>query len=236
MICPCPLRKAWLLTVVFATMALVLPVTSVNADTLRSQMENLAKENGFRIEGLEQLGGEPSKQTDGDIRQRITALLADYNFMLVGGSGNKIERVTVTSLKNVAPKPKSSGTVKTQRMGAHHQVRAMISGPNSGDIAISLLVDTGATTLVLPESMIQRLGFTPETLQNGISQTAAGSVPVKTGVLKSVKLGEVVAENVPVSFINDQKLNGTRLLGMSFLNRFRFSLDDENNELQLQSK
>ena len=84
--------------------------------------------------------------------------------------------------------------------------------------------------------MIQRLGFTREGLQDGISQTAAGSVPVKTGMLKSVRVGDVSAENIPVSFISDQKLNGARLLGMSFLNRFRFSLDDENSELLLLSK
>ena len=84
--------------------------------------------------------------------------------------------------------------------------------------------------------MIRQLGFSQQNLQNGISQTAAGTIPVKTGVLKSVRIGDVSAENVPVSFINDQKLNGARLLGMSFLNRFRFSLDDENSELQLMAK
>jgi aspartyl protease family protein len=150
--------------------------------------------------------------------------------------GGRIERVAISSLKQAAPKPKNYGGVKTQRLGAHHQVLASLSGPNDIAIAVSLLVDTGATTLVLPESLMQRLGFSREALQDGISQTAAGSVPVKTGMLRSVRVGGVSAENVPVSFISDQKLNGVRLLGMSFLNRFRFSLDDENSELQLLQK
>ncbi len=205
------------------------------AETLRSQLETLAKENGIHMEGLDRLYDEPPKQVEGDVAGRIKLMLADYNFMIVGQSG-KIERVTITSVKNVTPRPKSSGTVKTQRLGAHHQVQAKLNGPNNTEMTVSLLIDTGATTIVLPTSMIQPLGFNPEALQNGISQTAAGSVPIKTGMLKSVRIGDVLAENVPVSFINDQKLNGAKLLGMSFLNRFRFSLDDDNSELLLMSK
>jgi len=214
---------------------LIMLSSPVRAETLRSQLEALAQETGVRIEGLDRVGDEPPRQNEGDVTQRIKALLADYNFMIVGQNG-RIERVAITSLKNVAPKPKSSGTVKTQRMGAHHQIMATLNGPNGIDVATSLLVDTGATTLVLPESMIRQLGFNQESLQSGISQTAAGTIPVKTGILKSVRVGDVSTENVPVSFINDQKLNGARLLGMSFLNRFRFSLDDENSELQLMAK
>ncbi len=205
------------------------------AETLRSQLENLAKQNSILIEGLDRIGAEPSRQVEGDVPQQIKSLLSDYNFMSVG-QGGRIERLTITSLKQLAPRPRFSGAVKTRRLGAHHQIDATVRGPGDMEIGVSLLVDTGATTLVLPESMIAPLGFDRAALQTGTSQTAAGSIPVKTGLLKSVNVGGVVAENVPVSFIGDQQLNGTRLLGMSFLNRFRFSLDDENNELLLLSK
>jgi aspartyl protease family protein len=229
------LRGVWQFESLFLWLMLISPWPAAQAETLRSQLETLAQENGIRIEGLDRLGTEPPRQAGGDVTQRIKSLLADYNFMLVGQSG-KIERVAITSLKQLAPKPKNYGAVRTQRMGAHHQVQATLNGPNEIGIVVSLLIDTGATTLVLPESMMQRLGFNREALQDGFSQTAAGSVPVKTGMLRSVRVGDVSAENVPVSFISDQKLNGARLLGMSFLNRFRFSLDDENSELQLMQK
>ena len=229
------LFRMCLIRVCMGLMLLLAMGSSACAETLRSQLETLAKENGIHMEGLDRLYDEPSKQVEGDVAGRIKLMLADYNFMIVGQSG-KIERVTITSVKNVAPRPKSSGTVKTQRLGAHHQVQAKLNGPNNTEMTVSLLIDTGATTLVLPMSMIQPLGFNPEALQNGVSQTAAGTVPIKTGILKSVRIGDVLAENVPVSFINDQKLNGAKLLGMSFLNRFRFSLDDDNSELLLMSK
>jgi aspartyl protease family protein len=230
-----PLLSVWHLEALFVWLMLFATGPTAQAETLRSQLETLAQENAIRIEGLDRLGTEPPRQAGGDVTQRIKSLLADYNFMLVG-QGGRIERVAITSLKQVAPKPKNYGAVRTQRMGAHHQVKTTLSGPNDIGIVVSLLVDTGATTLVLPESMMQRLGFSREALQDGISQTAAGSVPVKTGLLRSVRVGDVSAENVPVSFISDQKLNGARLLGMSFLNRFRFSLDDKNSELQLMQK
>jgi len=205
------------------------------AASLRAQLESLAKQNGIAVEGLDRLGAEPARQVEGDTAQQIQSLLSDYNFMSVG-QGGKIEKLTITSLKQHSPRPKASGAVKTQRLGTHHQVQAQLSGPNNVEIGISLLVDTGATTLVLPTSMIAQLGFFPDGLQTGTSQTAGGTIPVKTGLLKSVKVGDVIAENVPVSFVSDQRLGGARLLGMSFLNRFRFSLDDANNELLLMSK
>lgn len=217
------------------SLALALPCHQAWGESLRSQLENLAKENRIHIEGLDRLGPEPAMDVEGDLEQRIKALLSDYNFLAVG-EGKKIEQLTILSAKQRGPRPQSSGAVKTQRLGSHHQVQAALSGPNNVEIGTSLLVDTGATTLVLPESMIGPLGFVAGRLQSGMSQTAGGSIPIKTGVLKTVKVGDVVAENVTVSFIPDQKLSGARLLGMSFLNRFRFSLDDGDNELLLLSK
>jgi aspartyl protease family protein len=210
-------------------------VGPAQAEGLRSQIASLAKQNHIVVEGLDQLANEPAKPVEGDLAQQIKTLLADYNYMSVG-LGNKIERISISSLKQYSPRPKASGAVKTQRLGSHHQVQAILSGPNNAEIGVSLLVDTGATTLVLPSSMIASLGFEQAELQAGTSQTAGGSIPVKIGVLKSVKVGDVIAENVPVSFVNDQRLGGARLLGMSFLNRFRFSLDDDSNELLLMSK
>ena len=208
---------------------------AAQADTLRSQLEALARQNGIAVEGLERLAAEPARPVEGDAAQQIKSLLSEYNFMTVG-QGGKIEKLSISSLKQHSPRPQAGGTVKTQRLGAHHQVQAELGGPNNVDVGVTLLVDTGATTLVLPASMIRRLGFAPQDLQAGTSQTAGGAVPVKLGVLKSVKVGGVAAENVPVSFVSDQSLGGARLLGMSFLNRFRFSLDDANNELLLLPK
>lgn len=84
--------------------------------------------------------------------------------------------------------------------------------------------------------MIQELGFNPGNLQEGISQTASGTTPVKVGFLRTVKLGSAAAKDVQVGFIEDRKLQGAKLLGMSFLQRYRMTIDDQNNELILTTK
>jgi aspartyl protease family protein len=96
-----------------------------------------------------------------------------------------------------------------------------------------LLVDTGASTVVLPNSMMEELGFKPNELRDGESQTAAGSVNVKLGQLYSVQVGHAHLRDVAVGFIDDDKLGEQPLLGMSFLGRFRLTIDDENNRVML---
>ena len=115
-------------------------------------------------------------------------------------------------------------------------MEATIVGPNGAAETVPLLIDTGASTLVLPESMIPDLGFSPENLQPGKSQAAGGPVPVKMGVLQTVRVGAVSVEGVEVSFVDDRKLRGTKLLGMSFLQHFRMTMDDARNELILLAK
>lgn len=99
-----------------------------------------------------------------------------------------------------------------------------------------MLIDTCASTLVLPESMIDQLGFDRTALEAGISQTASDIVHVKVALLQAVTIGNVSVKQVHVSFMPDRALKGTKLLGMSFLSHFRFSLDDEINELVLLGK
>ena len=125
--------------------------------------------------------------------------------------------------------------IKTTRRGPHHHVEAALSGPNGYPQVLTLLIDTGATTVVLPASLSSALGFRREDLQDGWTQTANGRVPIKRGILASVKIGDATAENVEVSFIADELLGVQKILGMSFLRNFRMSLDDKNNELILLS-
>lgn len=206
------------------------------AGSLLTQLEELAKTDGFRIEGLDRLVPAPARKASGDAATRLEILLQDYNYMIVQGHPGRIEKVTITSLKQSGPKRPYNAPIRTIRVGNHHQVEARLRGPGGEDLNLPLLVDTGATTIVLPSSMIERLGFQADRLENGQSQTAGGTIAIKIGVLKSVQVGDATVDNVQVSFIADDKLNGAQLLGMSFLNRFRFSLDDENNELSLMAK
>lgn len=203
-------------------------------DNLRGELEALAAQSGFVIEGLDWVGSEPARNVAGPPAERLRVLLREYNYLVVHGPSGALQKVRISSRRTEAARGAADGAyVGTVRVGSHHQVEALLVGPNGSGETVPLIVDTGASTLVLPESMIPELGFTPADLREAESQAAGGKVPVKLGVLRSVRVGTVSAADVPVSFIADRRLGGTKLLGMSFLQRFRITIDDERNELIL---
>lgn len=212
--------------------------TAQAALSLKDQLRELATQRGFSIEGLGRIGDESAGNAEGTPVNQVRHLLQDYNFVLTQTHAGGIDTVRIISRRGASgPNSVSRGAyIETRRVGAHHQVDAALVGPNSIAKSVPLLVDTGATTIVLPASMIPELGFSPEDLREGTSQTASGTVPIKTGLLRTIRVGGVSATDVEVSFIADSKLMGNRLLGMSFLQRFKMTIDDANNELILMAR
>ncbi len=202
-------------------------------DSLRAQLEALAKEGHFVVDGLERIGAEPANIAPGIPAERLKRLLEAYNHIVIEKGPGSIERVVIIGAKRPATKLKASPYIKTTRWGAHHLVEVTITGMLNNARTVSVIVDTGASTIVLPESMIAPLGFQPEDLQNGITRTASGTVAMKVGTVKSVQVGNAFAADVKVTFIADRRLGGMALLGMSFLERFRMTIDDAHDELVL---
>jgi aspartyl protease family protein len=126
--------------------------------------------------------------------------------------------------------------VSTHRQGSHHEVEVRLTGPSGSVKTLTLLIDTGASLLVLPTSLESELGFTKETLRAGTSQTASGTEPVQIGRLSRVSLGHAEVSDVEVAFLADDKLKGQQLLGMSFLRHFKVTLDDAASELILMAQ
>lgn len=207
-----------------------------NGDSLRTQLESLAKEGGIVIEGLPLLADEEAKDVRGDLGTRLEELLRNYNYLLIQNPPGKIAKVVVTSVKRPGQSSAASPYVKTTREGRHHRVDALIVGNGGQFVKVSLLVDTGASTIVLPYSMIQALGFQEDALNNALMRTASGQIRGKIGVLKTVTVGNVSANDVEVGFIPDDQLGNSTLLGMSFLERFRLTFDDAHNEIILLAK
>ena len=203
--------------------------------TLRNQLGSLSKESGITIDGMSLLGDEEAEDAGGDLRNRIEGLLSNYNYLIIEKSPGHIAKVIVTSLKQATPPPATRTYVKTVREGRHHRVNVEILGLQGHSLKASLLVDTGASVIVLPYSMIESLGFKSETLADAVMQTANGQTAGKIGLLKTVTVGNVSANDVEVGFVPDDKLVAA-LLGMSFLARFKLTLDDAHDELILLAK
>jgi aspartyl protease family protein len=238
----------------FLALALLIPAVSAEwqAGRLREQLTELADQHGFTVKGLDRLGDEPAKPVAGELRKQLAMLLSDYSFLLrEDGQGNFREVQILghrpvrhdndpTIQGNERPLARRDGEqsyfVNTVRHQSHHYVEAFLTGPNGYPQLSHLLIDTGATTVVLPTSLSKALGFSNQDLRSGWAQTASGKIPVQFGLLAVVKVGDAVAKDVEVSFMADAYLDETRILGMSFLRNFRIFLDDQNGELILFSQ
>ncbi len=203
------------------------------ATDLRIQLRELAAAHGFILKGLETLGDDAATPVGGDLRHQIERLLEKYNFVLLHDADGGIAEVRISYPKQAAPILPDTYAIQTTRMGQHYLVEAVLIGLESARMRTSLIVDTGATTVVLPASMIAPLGFRPDDLRDGWSQTANGRIAIKQGTLASLWIDDVVAHDVAVAFVVDPRLPDTRLLGMSFLGRFRVTLDEADDLLIL---
>lgn len=106
----------------------------------------------------------------------------------------------------------------------------------SDKIQTRLVLDTGATSVVLPIEMVQKLGAKGAKYSKKIKvRLADGSIRQAYAiVLKSVQIGDIKAYNVEAIAINSKGNVG--LLGMSFLNRYHLKMDFENRELVFKEK
>jgi clan AA aspartic protease (TIGR02281 family) len=98
---------------------------------------------------------------------------------------------------------------------------------------MKLMVDTGASLVVLPASTAGALGLQPDQLAEQTLQTAKGELQARVGRIKAVQLGDARVEDVDVALVDDEQLGGMALLGMNVLSRYLFILDDEKNQLIL---
>jgi aspartyl protease family protein len=201
--------------------------------SLRNALDALATSHGIAVQGLETVEDEPAPPVIGTPQRRIEAMLSDYSYMLVRKPGGGVEALVIMGRKTRVVPPPDDITVETSRRGAHHIVMGVLAGPGGDEVTVPLIVDTGASTIVLPSSLIERLGFVPEDLTDGIMETANRRVAGKKAVLASAAIGETVERDVAVTFIDDDRLGGAMLLGMSFLGRYRLTIDDAANRIVL---
>ncbi len=219
----------------FGVIMLAWPALAGEAEGgLRVQIETLAADHEFSVVGLERLQAAPAKPLDdGDPVRSLRSLLAGYNYLLVHEADGGIQRLRILGPRVPAG---SRTTVETRPRGSHQLVETVLVGPNGVPRTASLLLDTGASLIMLPRSMIDGLGFDPDSLESGTANTANGPVAIQIGKLRRVRVGRAEVSDVAVGFIADDKIGDQHLLGMSFLEHFRMVLDDEANRLTLLAK
>jgi aspartyl protease family protein len=96
----------------------------------------------------------------------------------------------------------------------HFFVQAHVNGTS-----VRMMVDTGATGVVLSREDARRVGINPHPSEfTARTSTANGIVPVAPIVLNEVAVGQISVRDVPALVHPDSHFQGG-LLGMSFLSR-----------------
>lgn len=103
----------------------------------------------------------------------------------------------------------------------------------------ALLLDTGAALVVLKRSVADQMGVDFSTLNSGLklSLTDGRQVDAQYVMLDSVRIGDRTAYGVEAAIMMDDVAGPSfadGLLGMSFLNRFNFTIDYTTNSIVLE--
>lgn len=201
---------------------------------LKSQLELMAEEHGFQLSGEAALTGASAVQARaGDIGARINRMLADFNHVVIRSAEGSIARVMILGPIQPAPPAPDRIVVNTRRLGSHHTLTVTLVGADGSAVNRQLIVDTGSTFVVLPRSLIDPLGIDHAALSTRELQTVAGRVMAQVGNLYALRIGGRELREIAVAFIPDANLGENLLLGMSALNRFQVTLDDQQNRLIL---
>lgn len=220
-------------------------------ETLADQLRLIAQQQGFTLVGAEKAADSPAaKPPGGDPVQQVKILLAGYDYVAIQPPDGKLQKIILLGRKNSAPTPapaaeapkgdgqtaKGDVVIPTERRDAHHLVLATVHSDAGAELQTSLMVDTGASLVVLPKSALGQLNIPADQLQEREVQTAKGKMKASAGRAPMVQIGPLEVPNVEVAFIDDELLGEHALLGMNVLGRYRFTLDDKQNTLTLSPK
>jgi clan AA aspartic protease (TIGR02281 family) len=124
-----------------------------------------------------------------------------------------------------ASRPLESTAIPLRRSGKSFIANVIVND----NVAVRLIIDTGATLTIIRPDALRRAGVGPgqyETTRTLV--TAGGQIKVPVFRIGSLKLGTEVVSGIAVGGIDIPGLgNIDGLLGMDFLNHFRFTIDQE---------
>lgn len=116
------------------------------------------------------------------------------------------------------PRPGPTYRIPVERAGTAMMVQVRLND----QVTAPFQIDTGASDVVIPRWVADRLGLELASSRTGIYGTANGIVQQPLVTLESVDLGGARAENVPAT-VSPSMSQG--LLGLSFFNQFRYDFD-----------
>ena len=123
--------------------------------------------------------------------------------------------------------------INTQMQGNHHSIEVAFTGPTDIRIETQLMLDTGASFIVLPMNMMEELDVSNEDTAPRLLQTANGVIESFITELPLLEIGKEKIYDVEVAFVEDGSMGGLKLLGMSALKDYKMTIDNQNETLTL---
>ncbi|MEI6267717.1 MAG: retropepsin-like aspartic protease [Methylococcaceae bacterium] len=203
-------------------------------DDLYKQIQSLQSLMAIKITGLEKIQNDEKILARGSLEEQLEQLLASYNHIVSRNGKGQIEHIVIVNKKQKTDV--ESIILPTTLQGNHFMVSVAISGLGGNWQTLDMIIDTGADLVVLPESMIPKLGLANSAFTHHKMQTANGTTDAKIGLLQELRVAGETVENVEVAFIADQLLGKNSLLGMSFLGRYQINIDDKSQMITLFKK
>jgi aspartyl protease family protein len=166
-------------------------------------------------------GGEPKTVRLGQRWNGIVVLSIEKDRATVEIDGRKRTLLLGQHYRGVPVQSDRQQVMLAADARGHFVAEGMVNGN-----PVRFLVDTGATSVVLPGRDAERLGLDYRKGERGLNQTANGVVATYSVTLDSVRLGDIEVRAVDAVVI-EQGLN-IALLGMSFLNRVDMKRDGQS--------
>jgi len=117
--------------------------------------------------------------------------------------------------------------VTLQKRGSHYLVDATLNQ----HINTALMLDTGASFTVLPRTVFEQLTSAPQAIGSLTVNTANGKATAERYRIESIIIGQQQLKNFDILVIDSH--TGYGLLGMNFLNKFKFNINQQTDQLEL---
>jgi len=107
------------------------------------------------------------------------------------------------------------------------------------NIKASLLIDTGASTSVIKKSFFDqnKLNLDAKFIRKSFINTAGGQIEAPVYLIPMLSINNYSIQDIEfivIDFMVNEKVDG--LLGMNYLQEFRFEIDQDNEKLKLRFK
>ncbi|MEE8580986.1 MAG: TIGR02281 family clan AA aspartic protease [Myxococcota bacterium] len=177
------------------------------------------------------------KWTDSNDRVHFTQDLnqvpARYRVAAEAGAQQRAGRSPIqiySAPAKVAPsKDRSAGSRSARGSKQAYKIRVQKAGNSmrvnvrlNGRVNAPFIIDTGASDVVVPRWVVDELGLDLRGARTAHYSTANGMIEASLVTLDRVELGGASAEGVPAA-VSDSMQTG--LLGLSFFNRFNYTID-----------